>query len=386
MERPDSPEHEPEPSLSTQQEDRPDFKSRKLSPDAKITETPDALEPEPGPSCVSLKSDRSMDFLFHFKGPKPAAAEEADQESLHHAQQHQTNLDSVFKMLEDSIIMFVKNELKKMQNDLNPDYSECQRDEEEVLDSEEEKQRRSSREAFLKLAVNFLRIMKQEELADCLQSKSPDPLCEDTFKCNLKKKFQCVSEGIAKPGTQITLNEIYTELYITEGGTREVNTEHEVRQIEMFSWKPNRPETTIRCENIFKASTERDKPIRTVLTKGVAGIGKTFLTQKFTLDWAEEKTNQDIQFIFPFPFRELNLLRDKKFSLVGFIHHFFTEIKEAGICNFKKFKVVFIFDGLDECRLPLNFHITEILTDVTESTSVDVLLTNLIRGKLLPSA
>uniref|UniRef100_A0A3P9DGR9 B30.2/SPRY domain-containing protein n=1 Tax=Maylandia zebra TaxID=106582 RepID=A0A3P9DGR9_9CICH len=195
--------------------------------------------------------------------------------------------------------------------------------------------------------------------------KNPDPLCENTFKCNLKKKFQCVSEGIAKPGNQTTLNEIYTELCITEGGTGVVNTEHEVRQIEMFSWKPNRPETTIRCEDIFKASTERDKPIRTVLTKGVAGIGKTFLTQKFTLDWTEDKTNQDIQFMFPFPFRELNSLKDRKFSL---------------------FKVVFIFDGLDECRLPLNFHITEILTDVTESTSVDVLLTNLIRGQLLPSA
>uniref|UniRef100_A0A3P9DLP1 NACHT domain-containing protein n=1 Tax=Maylandia zebra TaxID=106582 RepID=A0A3P9DLP1_9CICH len=165
------------------------------------------------------------------------------------------------------------------------------------------------------------------------------------------------------------------KLCITEGGTGEVNTEHEVRQIETFSWNPNRPETSI-----------RDKPIRTVLTKGVAGIGKTFLTQKFTLDWTEDKTNQDIQFMFPFPFRELNSLKDKKFSLVGLIHHFFTEIKEAGICNFKKFKVVFIFDSLDECRLPLNFHITEILTDVTESTSVDVLLTNLISGQLLPSA
>ncbi|XP_026017025.1 NLR family CARD domain-containing protein 3-like [Astatotilapia calliptera] len=348
----------------------------------RITETPDAPEPEPGTSCVSLKSDLSKDNIVNFKGTKSAAAEEADQESP----QHQTDLDSVFKMLEGNIITFVKNELKKLQNELNPDYSECQRDEEEVLDSEEEKQRRSSREAFLKLAVNFLRIMKQEELAYCLQSKNPDPLCENTFKCNLKKKFQCVSEGIAKPGNQTTLNEIYTELCITEGGTGEVNTEHEVRQIEMFSWKPNRPETTIRCEDIFKALTERDKPIRTVLTKGVAGIGKTFLTQKFTLDWTEDKTNQDIQFMFPFPFRELNSLKDKKFSLVGLIHHFFTEIKEAGICNFKKFKVVFIFDGLDECRLPLNFHITEILTDVTESTSVDVLLTNLIRGKLLPSA
>ncbi|KAI3363923.1 hypothetical protein L3Q82_001527 [Scortum barcoo] len=122
------------------------------------------------------------------------------------------------------------------------------------------------------------------------------------------------------------------------------------------------------------------------MTKGVAGIGKTVLTQKFTLDWAEDKANQDIHFTFPFTFRELNVLKEKKFSLVELVHHFFTETKEAGICRFEEFQVVFIFDGLDECRLPLDFHNNEILTDVTESTSVDVLLTNLIRGKLLPSA
>uniref|UniRef100_A0A8C4GGN0 NACHT domain-containing protein n=1 Tax=Dicentrarchus labrax TaxID=13489 RepID=A0A8C4GGN0_DICLA len=165
-----------------------------------------------------------------------------------------------------------------------------------------------------------------------------------------------------------------------------VNDEHEVRQIETASRKPDRPETTIRQEDIFKPSPGRDEPIRTVMTKGVAGIGKTVLTQKFTLDWAEDKANQDIQFLFPFTFRELNVLKEKKYSLVELVHHFFTETKEAGICRFEEFQVVFIFDGLDECRLPLDFHNTEILNDVTESTSVGVLLTNLIRGKLLPSA
>uniref|UniRef100_A0A3B4GPF2 NACHT, LRR and PYD domains-containing protein 12-like n=1 Tax=Pundamilia nyererei TaxID=303518 RepID=A0A3B4GPF2_9CICH len=187
-------------------------------------------------------------------------------------------------------------------------------------------------------------------------------------------------------GNPTLLNQIYTELYITEGGTAEVNDEHEVRQMETASRKPDRPETTIRQEDIFKLPPGRDEPIRTVLTKGVAGIGKTVLTQKFTLDWAEGKANQDFQFMFPFTFRELNVLKEEKFSLVGLVHHFFTETKEAGICSFEDFQVVFIFDGLDECRLPLDFHKTTILTDVTESTSVDVLLINLIRGKLLPSA
>ncbi|XP_043966457.1 NACHT, LRR and PYD domains-containing protein 12-like [Gambusia affinis] len=237
----------------------------------------------------------------------------------------------------------------------------------------------------MKITLNFLRMMKQEELADCLQrQKHPAADCQHHLKSGLKKKFQCVFEGIAKAGSPTLLNQIYTELYITEGGTREVNDEHEVRQIETASRKPHRPETTIRQEDIFKVPPGRDQPIRTVMTKGVAGIGKTVLTQKFTLDWAEDKAHQNIQFIFPFTFRELNVLKEKKFSLVELVHYFFTETKE--ICSFEHFQVLFIFDGLDESRLPLDFHNKEILTDATESTSVDVLLTNLIRGKLLPSA
>ncbi|KAM4599461.1 protein NLRC3-like [Fundulus diaphanus] len=236
---------------------------------------------------------------------------------------------------------------------------------------------------MMKITLNFLMRMKQEELADRLQSKNPAAV-QHQLKSGLKKKFQCVFEGIAKAGSPTLLNQIYTELYITEGGTGEVNEEHEVRQIETASRKPHRPETTIRQEDIFKVPPGRDQPIRTVMTKGVAGIGKTVLTQKFTLDWAEDKAHQNIHFIFPFTFRELNVLKEKKFSLVDLVHHFFTETK--GICSFEHFQVLFIFDGLDESRLPLDFQNQEILTDATESTSVDVLLTNLIRGKMLPSA
>ncbi|XP_063357176.2 NACHT, LRR and PYD domains-containing protein 3-like [Pelmatolapia mariae] len=343
-------------------------------------------QPGPPPSSVSLKSDRSQECLIKFQDQQPSAAERVDQESSEvpndqSDQQHQTNLDSIFKTLEDNIITFVRNELQKIQKVLSPDYPEC-------LESqrEENEQRRSSREAFMKITVDFLRRMKQEELADRLQRKSLAEVCHCKLKSTLKKKFQCVFEGIAKAGNPTLLNQIYTELYITEGGTAEVNDEHEVRQIETASRKPNRPETTIRQEDIFKVSRGRDEPIRTVLTRGVAGIGKTVLTQKYTLDWAEDKANQDFHFIFPFTFRELNVLKDEKFSLVELVHHFFTETKEAGICSFEDFQVVFIFDGLDECRLPLDFHTTTILTDPRKSTSVDVLLINLIRGKLLPSA
>ncbi|KAM6937607.1 NLR family CARD domain-containing protein 3-like isoform 1-T1 [Xenentodon cancila] len=276
--------------------------------------------------------------------------------------------------------MFVKNELKKIQRVLSPDYPESLENLLEGADGEQ----RWSRESFVKITVNFLRRMKQEELAKRLQSNVSAAVCQKRLKSKLKKKYQCVFEGVVKAGNPTLLQQIYTELYITEGGTGEVNHEHEVRQIEAASRRPDRAETTIRQEDVLKLPPGRDEPIRTVMTKGVAGIGKTVLTQKFTLDWAEGRANQDIRFMFPFTFRELNVLKERKFSLVELVHHFFTETKE--ICSIEDFQVVFIFDGLDECRLPLDFHNNEVLTDVTESTSVDVLLTNLIRGNLLPSA
>ncbi|XP_073341103.1 NACHT, LRR and PYD domains-containing protein 3-like [Pagrus major] len=370
----------PEPSCVSMKSDRsmdyPIFFKRQED----ISENEKDRADPPAPSHASLKSDRSMDFPLVFK--RQNSNSKIHQETSEVSTGRQTELDSIFMCLEENIVTFVKKELKKFQKVLSPDYPECLRG--QCDDDEEEEQRRSSKEAFLKITLQFMRRMKLEELADSLQNRTFAAVCRRKLKSNLKKKFQCVFEGIAKAGNPTLLNQIYTELYITEGGTAEVNDEHEVRQIEIASRKPHRPETTIRQEDMFKASPGRDEPIRTVMTKGVAGIGKTVLTQKFTLDWAEDKNNQDIQFTFPFTFRELNVLKEKKFSLVELVHHFFTETRE--ISSFEEFQVVFIFDGLDECRLPLDFHNTEILTDVTESTSVDVLLTNLVRGKLLPSA
>nr|XP_020488914.1 NACHT, LRR and PYD domains-containing protein 12-like isoform X1 [Labrus bergylta] len=365
------------------------FKGGRHSPEEKIDQQrPDS----PGPSGLSMKSDFSMGHPISFKGGRHSPEEKVDQEETEiptrHSAQHQTHLDSIFTVLEENIVSFVKNELKKFKVILKADYPEClgrRSEEEEVLSGEDAELMKISREAFLKITQHFLKRMKEDELADCLQSKTL-AFCQAKLKSNLQMRFQYVFEGIAKTGNRTLLNQIYTELYITEGGTGEVNDEHEVRQIEKASRKPGGPETTIRQEDIFKPSPGRDEPIRTVMTKGVAGIGKTVLTQKFTLDWAEGKANQDIQFTFPFTFRELNVLKEKKFSLVELVHHFFPETKEAGIFRFEEFQVVFIFDGLDECRLPLDFKNNKTLADITESTSVDVLLTNLIRGKLLPPA
>uniref|UniRef100_A0A8C7N7E9 Uncharacterized protein n=1 Tax=Oncorhynchus kisutch TaxID=8019 RepID=A0A8C7N7E9_ONCKI len=393
----------------------------------------------PVPSCVSMKSDQSMDHPILFRKGDFSTEQRNQQErseseilSGQSSQSHQTDLASIFsvcgpvvyicfclpqvklicqsfinvlmrkhlfscltylldlfQVLEENIMTFVKNELKMFKRILSPELPEgfeSQKQDKEVVDAEDEQQESSAREGALKITLHILRKMNQKELADTLEKYDLAVICQRELKSILKKKFQCVFEGIAKQGNPTLLNKIYTELYITEGGTGEVNNEHELRQIETTTRKQARPETAIKCNDIFKPLTGQDKPIRTVLTKGVAGIGKTVSVQKFILDWAEGKANQDVQFVFSFPFRELNLMKEDKHTFIELLNHFSMETKQSGISIYNMYKVLFIFDGLDECRLPLDFQKNKICWDVTESTSVDVLLTNLIKGNLLPSA
>ncbi|XP_036418010.1 LOW QUALITY PROTEIN: NACHT, LRR and PYD domains-containing protein 12-like [Colossoma macropomum] len=324
----------------------------------------------PEPSCVSMKSDHSMDEIVNLREDDCSTQLRAQNEM---SETTRRNEELIIKELEHKVISLVKNQLKRFVKLLNLDYPACS--EREVEDEENQ----SVREGALKITLHVLRTMNQTDLANTLQTKLA-PSCHQKLKSILKEKCQEINEGISNPGTSTLLNEIYTELYVTEAGSGEVNNEHEVRQIETASRRPATQETPIKCNDIFK-----DKPIRTVLTKGVAGIGKTVSVQKFILDWAEEKANQDVLFIFPLPFRELNLMK-KKLSLLDLLYRFFTDIKELKPRDIYDYKVMFIFDGLDECRLPLDFQSNESVFDVRQSASVDVLLTNLIKGNLLPSA
>ncbi|KAJ4920326.1 hypothetical protein JOQ06_027976 [Pogonophryne albipinna] len=78
--------------------------------------------------------------------------------------------------------------------------------------------------------------------------------------------------------SETLLNSIFTELYITQGQSEEVNTQHEVRQLEAASKKETLHDTPIKCQDIFKASPDQQTPIRAVLTNGVAGVGKSLLS------------------------------------------------------------------------------------------------------------
>ncbi|XP_051977469.1 NACHT, LRR and PYD domains-containing protein 3-like [Xyrauchen texanus] len=329
-----------------------------------------------------MKSDQSKDDGSIFSEETPSATKRV-QHDTSDSKIHKTskdfkqNLLLIFQELENKIITFLKNELEKCKKIIKKENTQFF-----VKDLKEAMY--NIREAALDITLYFLRSMKQDEFADILEDELVF-IYQQKLKSNLKKKYQCVLEGIAKHGDSTLLNKIYTDLYITQGSNEHVNTEHEVRQMEKASRQTESPEIQIKCKNLFK-HPEQNKEIRTVLTKGVAGIGKSVSVQKFVLDWAEGNENQEISLIFPLPLREMNLKEKDRQSLMDLISQFFPETKGVNLARNYKFNVLFIFDGLDECRLPLKFDGNETCRDVTSPASLDVLLTNLIKGNLLPSA
>ncbi|CAK6979845.1 NLR family CARD domain-containing protein 3-like [Scomber scombrus] len=208
----------------------------------------------------------------------------------------------------------------------------------------------------------------------------------DEHQISLSSTCECVTQGTDEAGSEILPNSIFTEVHITEGQSEEVHTQHEVWQLETASKMKTLHDAPIKCQDIFKVLPDQQKHIRVVLTNGVAGVGKTFSVLKFTLDWAQRSNNQDISLLILFSFRALSLIKDKQYSLLMLIHVFYPTLQKLTAEKLAVCKVLFIFDGLDESRLSLDFNNRKVVSDVTQKSSVSVLLTNLIKGKLLPSA
>ncbi len=216
---------------------------------------------------------------------------------------------------------------------------------------------------------------------------------KDQHKTSMKNKYERLFEGVKLQENHTLLNQIYTQLYIIEGESEGVNEEHEVLQMEK-NYRTLQ-DTPINCNDIFNPLSdpgceemrrEKKDKIKTVLTKGIAGIGKTVSVQKFILDWAEGKAKQDVDFIFVLTFRELNLIKDHQYSLHRLLLDFYPELQHLDSKIYDECKVVFIFDGLDESRISLMFSDSEKVSDVTEISSVGLLMSNLMKGDLLPSA
>ncbi|XP_049324333.1 NACHT, LRR and PYD domains-containing protein 12 isoform X2 [Astyanax mexicanus] len=343
----------------------------------------------PEPSCVSMKSDNSMrrppDFSDGAEPPEPSCVSMKSDDSMR-MPPHFSN----------AVI------LKRGNSNLLQDQSRCELCEQILTDP-------------VSITCGHALHPRTEESIKQDSNQLEDDVLHRVFqkhKTCMKNRYESLFEGIKTQENRTLLNRIYTQLYIIEGESEGVNEEHEVIKMEKTS---NRylQETPINCVDIFRPVEDPEeemevvnktavmvkgvrqnqikenkalKELRTVLTKGIAGIGKTVSVQKFILDWAEGTANQDVDFMFMLPFRELNLIKDDQYSLYTLLCTFHPELKDldSRICDGRK--IVFIFDGLDESRIPLNFSQCEKVSDITATSLAGVLMTNLLEGELLPSA
>uniref|UniRef100_A0A669D7W1 NACHT domain-containing protein n=1 Tax=Oreochromis niloticus TaxID=8128 RepID=A0A669D7W1_ORENI len=312
-------------------------------------------EPGPEPSCVSLKSNKSKDIILNFNKRLLCDKE--------------INKRPESPGPEPSCVSLKSNESK----DIRVDFKGCSSAAERASAQCGE---RSRSRAGLQTASQ----------SSCVQTDVGLQEVLDEHKISLRRRYEHVTEGSDETGSRTLLNTIYTELYITEGQSEEVHTQHEVRQLETASKMDALHDAPIRCQDIFKALPDQQRPIRVVLTNGVAGVGKTFSVQKFTLDWAEGLENQHVSVVVLLSFRELNLIRDEQYSLLELLHVFHPTLQKVTAEKLAVSQLLFIFDGLDESRLSLDFTNRKLLSDVTQKSSVSQLLTNLIQGNLLPSA
>ncbi|KAM4570199.1 protein NLRC3-like [Odontesthes bonariensis] len=352
----------------------------------------------PGSDCLSMKSDWSKDFLLDFRNePGPS-----DRKGQHHRQRAESPGSDCLSMKSDrskDILLDFRNEPGPSDRKGRKRSGVC---EEEQLsccalcqDVLKDPVSTSCGHWFCRQCItSYWDQSASSGGSSCPQCgersrtrAAPDAGLQEVLgehKIILKRRCEHVTEGSDGTGGGILLNRIYTELYITEGQSEEVNTQHEVRQLETVSKILH--DTPIRCHDIFKALPEQQGAIRVVLTNGVAGVGKTFSVLKFTLDWAEGLENQDVSVVILLSFRELNLLREEQHSLLTLLHVFHPTLQKLPAEQLAGCTLLFIFDGLDESRLSLEFSNREVVSDVTQKSSVSVLLTNLIRGNLLPSA
>uniref|UniRef100_A0A8B9JED2 NACHT, LRR and PYD domains-containing protein 12-like n=1 Tax=Astyanax mexicanus TaxID=7994 RepID=A0A8B9JED2_ASTMX len=314
-------------------------------------------------SCVSMKSDHSMEHLPEFsKGAQPTV------------QTHRVSsaAPSCISMKSDQSMEHL------------PEFSRGTK-------PFDQKQQSTKTEVQPPTVVDGISGFQQE-----LNQPEEDVLHRvfERHKQQMKKKCESLFEVVQTQSNKTLLNRIYTQLYIIEGESEGVNEEHEVLQMEKRPGKQRLQDTAINCNDVFKSSLNAGledgmkecKEIRTVMTKGIAGIGKTVSVQKFVLDWAEGEANLNVDIMFVLPFRELNLIKDGRYNLHTLLCNFHPELKDLDAKIYSMSKAVFIFDGLDESRIPMNFSQCEKVSDPTTVSSVGVLMTNLIKGELLPSA
>ncbi|KAL7844332.1 hypothetical protein SRHO_G00228710 [Serrasalmus rhombeus] len=298
-------------------------------------------------------------------------------------------VEFAFKALQSCLQKLTADELKSFKHNLWKRYPECFRDPLDgldIVDVVDKMLEICDIEVSLKITHIVLREMNLKKVADYLQGLCKRNEVRYELKLTLKRKYENIYESLAQQGQQTLFDSVYTDIHITDGSNAAINSEHEYRQIEELQECGRGTKEVVSCKDIFSPEVVKSRHVRTLLTKGSPGIGKSSVVQRFILDWVEGKGHHDVFFLIPLPFKELNQMADDKIGFMDLICRLYPEMKEVDTLDFDDCRVMFICDGLDDCAVPIDFRRTAYWCDLNEPTTLKILITNLIRGNLMYSA
>ncbi|XP_072617249.1 NACHT, LRR and PYD domains-containing protein 3 isoform X2 [Vulpes vulpes] len=207
------------------------------------------------------------------------------------------------------------------------------------------------------------------------------------YKKHVRSRFQCIKDRNARLGETVNLNKRYTRLRLVKEHQSQQEREHELLAIGRTSAKTlDSPMSSLNVELLFEPDDQHLEPVHTVVFQGSAGIGKTILARKIMLDWASDKIYQDrFDYLFYIHCREVSL--GTRRSLGDLIVSCCPD-PNPPICKIvsKPSRILFLMDGFDELQGAFDEHTEALCTNWQKVERGDILLSSLIRKRLLPEA
>lgn len=204
-------------------------------------------------------------------------------------------------------------------------------------------------------------------------------LCE-----TLRRKYSNVCDNSAMGEEEKLLDDVFTRLYMSTTSNNGPNIEHEVLTIEKLD-SNREPGKLLTTQDIFSAERLKEPYTKLLLIIGAAGSGKSVLVRRLILDWIEGRSHQHVTFLFPLPFRELKQFEGSEISLLEIIQTLYPATKKLRDEDYEsqECQMMFVFDGLDEYSETVDFENTKLLTDHTEPASLNTIVVNILRDRLL---
>ncbi|PNI36646.1 NLRP3 isoform 3 [Pan troglodytes] len=205
------------------------------------------------------------------------------------------------------------------------------------------------------------------------------------YRKYVRSRFQCIEDRNARLGESVSLNKRYTRLRLIKEHRSQQEREQELLAIGKTKACES-PVSPIKMEMLFDPDDEHSEPVHTVVFQGAAGIGKTILARKIMLDWASGTLYQDrFDYLFYIHCREVSLVTQR--SLGDLIMSCCPDPNPPIHKIVRKpSRILFLMDGFDELQGAFDEHIGPLCTDWQKAERGDILLSSLIRKKLLPEA